>query len=57
MIVTELGAGYMGKTPPLRAPLDVTAEELTIESLFPADDATDRWFREGFSAVVAEKTV
>ncbi len=38
-------------------PLDVTAEELTIESLFPADDATDRWFREGFSAVVAGETV
>jgi transcriptional regulator with XRE-family HTH domain len=26
-------------------PLDVTAQELTIESFFPADDATDRWFR------------
>jgi len=26
-------------------PLDVTAEDLTIESFFPADDATDRWFR------------
>lgn len=38
-------------------PLDVTAEELTVESLFPADDATDRWFREGFSAVVAGETV
>lgn len=26
-------------------PLDVTAQELTIESLFPADDATNRWFQ------------
>lgn len=26
-------------------PLDVTAQDLTIESFFPADDATDRWFR------------
>lgn len=26
-------------------PLDVTAEELTLESFFPADDATERWFR------------
>jgi transcriptional regulator with XRE-family HTH domain len=26
-------------------PLDVTAQELTLESFFPADDATDRWFR------------
>lgn len=26
-------------------PLDVTAQELTIESFFPADDPTDRWFR------------
>ena len=26
-------------------PLDVTAQELTIESLFPADDATEHWFR------------
>lgn len=26
-------------------PLDVTAQELTLESLFPADDATERWFR------------
>lgn len=26
-------------------PLDITAQELTIESFFPADDATDRWFR------------
>lgn len=25
-------------------PLDVTAEELTLETLFPADDATERWF-------------
>jgi len=24
-------------------PLDVTAEGLTVESLFPADDATERW--------------
>lgn len=27
-------------------PIDVTAEELTIESFFPADDATARWFRQ-----------
>jgi transcriptional regulator with XRE-family HTH domain len=27
-------------------PLDVTAQELTIESLFPADEITERWFRE-----------
>jgi transcriptional regulator with XRE-family HTH domain len=27
-------------------PLDVTAQHLTIESMFPADDVTDRWFRE-----------
>lgn len=26
-------------------PLDVTAQDLTIESFFPADDATERWFR------------
>lgn len=26
-------------------PLDVTAQELTLESFFPADDASDRWFR------------
>jgi transcriptional regulator with XRE-family HTH domain len=26
-------------------PLDVTAQELTLESFFPADDATERWFR------------
>lgn len=26
-------------------PLDVTAQELTIETFFPADDATERWFR------------
>lgn len=34
-------------------PLDVTAEELTLESLFPADDATDRWFRARASDAVA----
>lgn len=27
-------------------PLDVTAQELTIESLFPADEVTERWFRQ-----------
>lgn len=27
-------------------PLDVTAQELTFESFFPADDATERWFRQ-----------
>jgi MmyB-like transcription regulator ligand binding domain len=26
-------------------PLDVTAQDLVIESFFPADDATERWFR------------
>jgi transcriptional regulator with XRE-family HTH domain len=26
-------------------PLDVTAEDLHVESLFPADDVTERWFR------------
>lgn len=26
-------------------PIDVTAQDLAIESFFPADDATDRWFR------------
>lgn len=26
-------------------PLDVTAQELTLESFFPADDATERWFQ------------
>lgn len=26
-------------------PLDVTAQDLVIESLFPADEATERWFR------------
>ncbi|MCU0658381.1 MAG: helix-turn-helix transcriptional regulator [Polyangiaceae bacterium] len=31
----------------LGTPLDVTAQELVIESLFPADDATARWFRDG----------
>jgi hypothetical protein len=24
-------------------PLDVTAQELSIETYFPADDATERW--------------
>lgn len=28
-------------------PLDVSAQELTIESFFPADEATERWFRSG----------
>lgn len=27
-------------------PLDVTAQELVIESLFPADETTERWFRQ-----------
>lgn len=27
-------------------PLDVTAQELAIESYFPADDATARWLQE-----------
>jgi transcriptional regulator with XRE-family HTH domain len=31
----------------LGTPLDVTAEELRIESYFAADDASERWFREG----------
>ncbi len=26
-------------------PLDVTAQDLTLETFFPADDATERWFR------------
>lgn len=26
-------------------PIDVTSQELSVESLFPADDATERWFR------------
>ena len=26
-------------------PLDVTAQELTVESFFPSDDVTDLWFR------------
>lgn len=26
-------------------PIDVTAQELTIESFFPADEETERWFR------------
>lgn len=26
-------------------PIDVTAQDLTLESLFPADEATARWFR------------
>lgn len=30
----------------LGTPTDVTAQELWIESYFPADDATDRWLRE-----------
>jgi transcriptional regulator with XRE-family HTH domain len=30
----------------LGTPLDITAEELRIESYFAADDATERWFRE-----------
>jgi hypothetical protein len=29
----------------LGTPLDVTAQELRIESYFPADDATDAWMR------------
>lgn len=31
----------------LGTPLDVTAEELAIESFFPADEATEGWFRGG----------
>ena len=30
----------------LGTPMDVTAQELTIESFFPADEATARWFRD-----------
>jgi hypothetical protein len=30
----------------LGTPTDVTAQELRIESYFPADDATERWIRE-----------
>lgn len=26
-------------------PLDITAEHLTLESFFPADEPTERWFR------------
>lgn len=26
-------------------PLDITAEDLTLESFFPADEPTERWFR------------
>lgn len=33
----------------LGTPLDVTAEELRIESYFPADDASERLLREGVS--------
>ena len=29
----------------LGTPLDVTAQELTIETWFPADEATDRFLR------------
>lgn len=35
-------------------PLDVTAEDLTIESLFPADEATERWFRARGPAVAPD---
>ncbi len=31
----------------LGTPIDVTAQELRIESYFPADDATECWLREG----------
>ncbi len=34
VLLTSIGTG-----------LDVTAQELTVETLFPADDATERWFR------------
>jgi transcriptional regulator with XRE-family HTH domain len=34
-------------------PLDVTAEDLTVESLFPADEATERWFRLSASTEMA----
>jgi hypothetical protein len=33
----------------LGTPRDVTVHELRLESFFPADDATARWFRERFS--------
>lgn len=29
----------------LGTPLDISAQELAIESFFPADDATERWFQ------------
>jgi hypothetical protein len=32
----------------LGTPRDVTVHELRLESFFPADDATARWFRERF---------
>lgn len=34
----------------LGTPLDVTAQELTIESYFPADEASEAWLRQGASA-------
>jgi hypothetical protein len=30
----------------LGTPIDVTAEEIRIESYFPADEATDAWVRQ-----------
>lgn len=35
----------------LGTPRDVTLHELRIESFFPADSATEEWFREAFSRV------
>ncbi len=45
----RLGAGQLklfSMLTTLGTPLDVTAEDLTIESFFPADEETERWFQQ-----------
>lgn len=49
---TELRVFSMLST--LGTPLDVTAQELTIELFFPADDATARWFKQPSAATSAD---
>ena len=42
----DIRANFMTTITTLGTPLDVTAQELRIESFFPADDATEEWLRQ-----------
>jgi hypothetical protein len=42
-----LSASFFSTITTFGTPLDVTAQELRIESLFPADEATRQWLRKG----------